>query len=87
MRTGIYSAPVPEYVITFKYSVQGRDYSGKYKARSPPELGQTFEIMYDPTSPGTNTVSYSVQTHRMKVLIWSLVIVLISWAWGRMKGH
>lgn len=90
IRIGNYSPPEPEYVISFTYSVQGRDYRGKYKAGSPQEPGQSFEIMYDPTSPSRNTGTDWVQTPLTKVLIWVMggaVAALMIWAWNRMAGR
>lgn len=85
-QSGNYYQPIPEYVITFTYSVQGREYTGKYKAGLPQEPGQTFEIMYDPTSPNRNSGSDWMQSHSTKVLILVMVVALlflIRWMWDR----
>jgi hypothetical protein len=44
-----------EFLITFSYSAEGKVYTGKYKAGSPKDVGDTFEISFNPDNPQENT--------------------------------
>ena len=48
---------LPEYVVTFAYTVNGRTYKGRYRANSIRVCGLTLEILYDPKHPSRNTGS------------------------------
>lgn len=52
---GSYS--IAKFVIHFSYPAVGRVYAGKYIAGSPKEIGETFEIMFNASSPKENTGS------------------------------
>src|ERR1700742_4705602 len=52
---GAMDYPLPEYVVTFSYSVGDRELTGKYVTTSPQERGHTFNIFYDPEHPDRNT--------------------------------
>lgn len=43
--------------VEFSYEVDGKAYYGKYKCGSPVEVGHSFEILYDPNDPASNTGS------------------------------
>jgi hypothetical protein len=43
--------------VTFSYDVDGKIYYGKYKSGSPVDIGHSFEILYDPNDPASNTGS------------------------------
>jgi hypothetical protein len=45
------------FVVYFSYSVAAKEYSGRYTAYSPREVGETFEILFDPEHPECNTGS------------------------------
>jgi hypothetical protein len=75
-----------EYVITFSYSDQGKIYVGKYKAGSPEETGHTFEILYDPSRPESNTGSDVPLKPWVKVIVWvagGALTFLIVWLSNR----
>ncbi len=46
---------LPEYIVTFAYTVSDRTYRGNYRANSIRVCGQTFEIQYDPKHPSRNS--------------------------------
>jgi hypothetical protein len=74
-----------EYVVEFSYDVQGTICRGRYKAGSPQEVGETFEILYNPANPRENTGSDASLNPVVIVLAWVLGIGLVAiarWLWG-----
>jgi hypothetical protein len=44
-----------EFTVTYSYLALGKAYYDTYRAGSPQEEGQTFEILFDPSDPQHNT--------------------------------
>jgi hypothetical protein len=82
---GAMDYPLPEYVVTFSYTVGGRALTGRYVTTSPQERGHTFNIFYDPEHPDRNTGLDEPVNPWVKwtarVLGIGTVIVAV-WLWG-----
>ena len=59
-----------KFVITFSYVVKDNTYSGKFTAGSPRDIGETFEILYDPEKPEVNTGSDKKMSPWMRAAAW-----------------
>ena len=46
-----------QYVVNFSYEVHEKNFQGWYFAGTSNEPGETFEILYDPLNPSSNTGS------------------------------
>ena len=65
--------------VKFSYEVDGKTYYGKYESGSPVDFGHSFEILYDPNDPASNTgsdVTSKLATVVAVVLFVGLFLVL-----------
>jgi len=67
--------------VTFSYEVDGKIYYGKYKCGSPVEIGHSFEILYDPNDPGSNTGSDS--TSKLGTVVGVILFIGLLWVLRR----
>ena len=59
-----------EFVITFSYAVKGTTYTGKFTANSPREIGETFPILFDPSTPKVNSGSDRKVNPWLRAAVW-----------------
>ena len=70
-----------KFIITFSYAVEGKTYTGKFTAGSPQEIGETFQILFDPNNPEVNSESDKKMNPWLRAAAWvggvASVILLI----------
>ena len=74
-----------EYSVTFSYEVNGKTFKGAYTATYPQESGHTFEIVYNPADPESNSggdVNPPTWSRWAAILIAICLTLLAIWAWG-----
>ena len=67
--------------VTFSYRVDGKTYYGKYESGSPVDLGHSFEILYDPNDPASNTGSDS--TSKLAMVVGVVLFIGLLWVLWR----
>jgi hypothetical protein len=74
-----------DYRVSFSYEVDGRLHTGRFRASSPQEVGETIEILYDRTHPNRNSLADAVSNPLIRLGAWIVGIglaVLAIWLWG-----
>jgi hypothetical protein len=73
------------YVVTFSYIAEGRKRSSRYTTSTPPEVGHSFDIFYDPKHPDRNTGVDNTLNPWVKWVVWLImaaVFLTAYWLWG-----